>query len=175
MRTRWLGFVAIVSFWLAFDQGTKAWARTLPVDPAGCAFSGLAEHRCAGVPQPVIDGVWDWELAANTGAAFSSLRGSRWILSALALAAIAALGVMAWKTAPEQRLKRFALAAIVGGAAGNLIDRVRDGAVTDFVRWRIGDHRWPIFNVADVALVIGVALLLLETVATSRRAGKVAA
>jgi signal peptidase II len=50
---------------------------------------------------------------------------------------------------------------IAGGALGNLIDRVRDGAVTDFVRWRIHDHRWPIFNLADAALVAGVALILL--------------
>lgn len=51
---------------------------------------------------------------------------------------------------------------MAGGALGNLVDRLRDGAVTDFVRWRINEHRWPIFNVADAALVIGIMVLLLD-------------
>jgi signal peptidase II len=53
---------------------------------------------------------------------------------------------------------------------GNLVDRLHDGAVTDFVRWRIHDHRWPIFNIADAALFVGVALLLLEGILARRRA-----
>ncbi len=154
---------------LALDQGTKVWARTLPVNPPGCGVAELASHRCAGIPQPVISGYWDWELAQNDGAAFSSFRGSRIVLTLIALVALAMLGMMAAKTTAEQRLKRIALAAIAGGALGNLIDRVRDGAVTDFVRWHIHEHRWPIFNVADVALVIGVVLLLAESVLARRR------
>jgi signal peptidase II len=59
---------------------------------------------------------------------------------------------------------------VAGGALGNLVDRLHDGAVTDFVRWRINDHRWPIFNVADAALLIGVAILLIEGLRTRRRA-----
>lgn len=106
----------------------------------------------------------------NDGVAFSSFRGMRVVLSLLALGALVMLGVMAARTKPEERLKRWGLALIFGGALGNLFDRVSDGAVTDFVRWRIAEHRWPIFNVADVALVIGVALLLLESVAARRRA-----
>lgn len=51
---------------------------------------------------------------------------------------------------------------IAGGALGNLIDRVRHGAVTDFIRWRAGDHRWPIFNVADALLLVGVVLLFFS-------------
>jgi signal peptidase II len=76
---------------------------------------------------------------------------------------------MAWRTRPEQRLQRIALAMIAGGALGNLIDRMRDGAVTDYVRWRIGDAKWPIFNVADAALLIGVVLLLAESFVRWRR------
>jgi signal peptidase II len=169
-KRRALIFAAILAVVVAFDQGTKAWARTLPVTPPGCAVpADLIAHRCRGVPQPVIDGYWDWELAFNTGAAFSSLRGSQLLLGLLAGGALIVLGVMAWRTAPEQRLRRIALAVIAGGALGNLIDRVRDGAVTDFVRWRIGDARWPIFNVADAALLIGVVLLLAELVVQRRR------
>jgi signal peptidase II len=163
-------FAAILALAVGLDQGSKAWARTLPVSPPGCAVpADLIAHRCGGVPQPVIEGYWDWELAFNTGAAFSSLRGSQILLGLLACGALIMLGVMAWRTRPEQRLQRIALAMIAGGALGNLIDRVRDGAVTDFVRWRIGDAKWPIFNVADAALLIGVVLLLAESFVRWRR------
>jgi signal peptidase II len=162
-------FVALVLVTFAFDQGSKAWARTLPVDPPGCTTAELAAHRCRGIPQPVVAGYWDWELAMNDGVAFSSFRGKRVVLSLLAAAALVWIGIMAWRTKPEERMKRWGLAFVFGGALGNLFDRVRDGAVTDFVRWRIEDHRWPIFNIADVALVIGVALLVLESVAARRR------
>jgi signal peptidase II len=162
-------FAAILALVVALDQGSKAWARTLPVSPAGCDVPAeLIAQRCHGVPQPLIDGYWEWELAFNTGAAFSSFLGSQLVLGALACVALIALGVMAWRARPEQRLRRIALATIAGGALGNLIDRVRDGAVTDFVRWRVGEARWPIFNVADVALLVGVALLLLEGLAERR-------
>ncbi len=173
---RVLMFAAILALVVAFDQGSKAWARTLPVSPAGCDVpADLIAHRCRGVPQPLIDGFWDWELAFNTGAAFSSFRGSQLVLGAIAGLALIALGVMAWRARPERRLHRVALATIAGGALGNLIDRVRDGAVTDFVRWRVGEARWPIFNVADVALLVGVGLLLIAGFVEQRRARAAAA
>lgn len=168
-------FVALVLATFAFDQGSKAWARTLPVKPADCGTAALAAHTCHGVPQPVIAGFWDWELAMNDGAAFSSWRGSQVLLSLIAIGAIGFLCVLARRTRPEQRLQRVAYAMIAGGALGNLLDRVRDGAVVDFVHWKVGTLDWPIFNVADVALVIGVALLVLESIAARRRPGTLAA
>ncbi len=168
-------FVAILVVTLAFDQGSKAWAKTLPVQPANCSTAELAAHRCHGVPQPVVAGFWDWELALNDGAAFSNFRGNQVVLSLIAVGALVMLVWMARRTKPEQRLQRAAYAMIAGGALGNLLDRVRDGAVTDFVRWKVGSHAWPIFNVADVALVIGVALLVLESIAARRRPGILAA
>jgi len=168
---RALVFASVLALVVALDQGSKAWARTLPVSPAGCDVpAALISRECHGVPQPLIRGYWDWELAFNTGAAFSSFTGAPLVLGGLAGVALIALGVMAWRARPEQRLRRVALAMIAGGALGNLIDRVRDSAVTDFVRWRIGEARWPIFNVADAALLVGVALLLLEGLAERRRA-----
>jgi signal peptidase II len=140
-------FVGVLLCTAGFDQGTKEWARS---------------ELVVGQPEAVVDGYWDWELAMNDGAAFSSLRGSQVLLSLIALGALAVLGVMAHRTQPHQHLKRIALAVIAGGAIGNLIDRVRDGAVTDFVRWKAAGHSWPIFNVADAALVIGVMLLVLD-------------
>ena len=175
MQRRVVIFVAMLLVTLAADQGTKAWAHTLPTAPADCTLAQLATRQCHGVPQPVISGFWDWELALNDGAAFSNFRGSQVVLSLIAFGALIMLGVMAWRTKPEQRLQRVAYALIAGGALGNLIDRLQDGAVTDFVRWRIHEHRWPIFNVADVALVIGIALLVLESIAARRRPSTLAA
>jgi signal peptidase II len=152
-------FVAILLCTTGFDQASKDWARTLP----------------AGQPQPVIEGYWDWELARNPGVAFSTFDdlGSAGpiVLSILAALALVAVGIAAARARPEERLRRVAYALVAGGALGNLIDRLREGAVTDFVRWRIGEHRWPIFNVADAALLVGVALLLYEGAALWRRRG----
>ena len=163
-RRAWIIFAVVFAITLGFDQGSKAWARTLPVTP-GCTSAGMIAQHCGGIPQQVIDGYWDWELALNPGAAFSSLTGgvgTQLLLAVLAAGALIGIGIMAARTRPEQRLKRFGLAMIAGGALGNLVDRVRDGAVTDFIRWRWHEHRWPIFNVADAALLIGVVLLLLD-------------
>lgn len=157
MRT----WVAVVVFLitLGFDQGSKAWARS---------------ELTVGRPQPVVEGYWDWELAHNDGMAFSQLSGSRVLLTLFAIGALIGLGVLAQRTQPEERLKRLAYALIAGGALGNLVDRVRLGAVTDFVRWRIEDHRWPIFNVADAALLLGAVLLVAEMVITRRRTVRLA-
>jgi len=142
-------FVAIFLSSAGFDQGTKSWALTLP----------------PGQPQPVIAGVWDWELAHNPGVAFSSLQPiphGPLLLSVLALAMLAGILVMAARTRPDQRLMRVGLALIAGGALGNLVDRVRHGAVTDFIRWRAGEHMWPIFNVADALLLVGIVLVIFS-------------
>ena len=157
MRARILIFLAILATSTGFDQASKEWAR---------------ESLPAGVPQQVIPGFWDWELAKNPGAAFSVVTpttdGGRTaihiVFGVVAAIVLIGIGIAASRTRPEQQLRRTAYALIAGGALGNLIDRVAAGDVTDFVRWRWHDHMWPIFNVADAALVIGVALLLLESV-----------
>lgn len=140
-----LMFAVIFVITAGIDQGSKAWARTL--DPG--------RH-------PVISGYWDWEPAQNPGAAFSLLPGGTVLLGVIAAGALVAIGVAAARTPPEQRLRLVGLALVAGGALGNLIDRVRLGSVTDFVRWRIHEHLWPIFNVADAALLVGVVLLLAQ-------------
>ena len=170
-------FAVILIATLLADQGSKLWAHTLPVHPAGCAQpADLVAFRCIGVPQPVVDGFWDWELAYNPGVAFSTFSslaghaGTRVVLSLIAALALFGIGALALRTSPDERAKRIAYALIAGGALGNLIDRLHDGAVTDFVRWRIHDHRWPIFNLADAALLVGVALLLLAGLGKRPRA-----
>jgi signal peptidase II len=163
-KKRAVVFIAIAFLTLALDQGSKAWAQGLPV-PAGCTPTELAAQHCAGTPVPVIHGFWDWQLEYNTGVAFSTFAHASWghvALSILAVLALIAIGFAASRTQPEQRLRRVAFALIAGGALGNLLDRVRSGWVTDFVHWHVGHHDWPVFNVADVALLVGIAMLLLE-------------
>jgi signal peptidase II len=96
---------------------------------------------------------------ANTGAAFGMLRGRSLlfiIISALAALAIAAFSR---QIARQRTWEQLSFGLILGGAVGNLIDRVRLGAVVDFINIGIGDLRWPYFNVADSAITIGVAIL----------------
>jgi signal peptidase II len=96
---------------------------------------------------------------ANTGAAFGMLRGRSLlfiIISAVAAAAIACF----WRQIARQRAwEQLAFGLVMGGAVGNLIDRIRFGAVVDFINIGIGDLRWPYFNVADSAITIGVSIL----------------
>jgi signal peptidase II len=150
-------FVAIFLCTTGFDQASKTWA----------------EHALSpGVRQPVIEGYWDWELVKNTGVAFSTFAGGgggQIVLSLLALAVLIAIGVVAVRTRPEQKLELTGMALVGGGALGNLVDRIRAGGVTDFVRWHVGERMWPIFNVADAALLVGVGLLLLERALARRR------
>lgn len=171
------GFVIVFLLSTGFDQASKQWALNLPV-PAGCNVpADLVAHTCSGIPQPVIQGHWDWELAMNTGAAFSSLdhgAWSQWLLALLAFVAIGVIGVMVMRTRPEQRLERIAYGLIAGGALGNVIDRLRQGGVTDFVRWKWGSHYWPIFNVADAALLVGVVLLLAASAFRHRARAQIA-
>ncbi len=159
MRARVLFFLVIFFTSTGFDQASKEWAR---------------ETLHPGVVQPVIAGFWDWQLAQNSGAAFSVAAGDEHrtathvVFGVVAAIALIAIGIAASRTRPEQHGKRLAYALIAGGALGNLIDRIAAGDVTDFVRWHIHEHMWPIFNVADASLLVGVAVLLIDGWRNSR-------
>lgn len=141
---------------LVADQATKAWARTLAV----------------GTDEVVlIDGWLSFVHAQNTGAAFSTLPGFRWLFLGFTAIAVVVLVSLAWAQPPTARAVPAVLGTILGGAIGNAIDRLRLGHVTDFIqvsmghegladtmiRWA-GTRVWPIFNIADIALVVGVTL-----------------
>jgi len=112
---------------------------------------------------PVIRGFFDLTHLRNAGAAFGvfAAAGSTRPLLVTLLAAGVFAGVLVWSlTAPVQhRLLQTSLALIMGGAVGNLIDRVRFQAVTDFLRFYVNRWEWPSFNAADSAISVGVALL----------------
>jgi signal peptidase II len=163
----WMVFLIVGGITLVADQATKVWARaSLPVHPAGCSIpDDIVDHKCVGVPEKVIDGVWEWRLSFNPGSAFglfSSRSGARVFLTVVGIAAVLGMLWMMKKARPDQKALHWALALVAGGAIGNLIDRVYFGVVTDFVLWRYEKHEWPVFNVADVALVAGVGLMFVD-------------
>jgi signal peptidase II len=109
----------------------------------------------------VVGDVVRFTYIANEGAAFGLYLGdaSKTIFLVLSsLAAALVLGVYFYGT-DEGWLKRFALALILGGALGNIYDRVVYGSVIDFIDIGVGSYRWPIFNVADIAVTVGAILL----------------
>lgn len=144
------------------DQLTKVWA-----------LHALAP---AGMPHPVIPGLLNWTLAFNTGAAFSFLADSagwqRWFFVGLAVVISAMLTVWLARTSRRDWRTALPLALVIGGAVGNLIDRLHAAAVTDFIQvyWR--QWSYPVFNVADCGITVGAVLLIaFGLFADKRKAG----
>jgi len=129
---------------IVLDQLSKAWV-----------LSSLPEYTAV----PVIDGFWNWYRSYNTGAAFSFLSDAGgWQKYFFAILAVGISGLLAywlsraargdWKTA-------LPYALVIGGAIGNVIDRMLHGHVVDFIQWYWRDYHWPSFNIADSAIVAG--------------------
>ncbi len=115
----------------------------------------------------VIPGFFDIVHSTNQGMAFGIFNeaASPWragLLVAVPLAAVVIVAMMLWKAAALDRYTRWGLSLVLGGAAGNVFDRVAFGRVTDFLDFYVGDLHWPAFNVADSAIVVGSCLLALE-------------
>ena len=108
---------------------------------------------------------WNWVLTFNRGAAFSFLASEdgwqRWFFTALALA-VSCWIVFMLRSHAAQKLISLSLALIMGGALGNVVDRVRFGAVVDFVQWHAAGYYWPAFNVADSAITVGAVLMVWD-------------
>ncbi len=149
-----LGVVAALVVLVA-DQGSKWWV-----------LNGL---DLASVGQVVVLSVLNLTLVWNRGVTFGLLNGfGPWghvILAAVALGVVAALAV--WLRRAESRVVAVSIGAIAGGAIGNVVDRVRYGAVVDFIHTHVdtpwGDMSWYVFNVADAAIVCGVVALVIES------------
>ncbi len=159
--SRWMRWLALSAAVAAADLATKAWA--------SAAFAPGDVHVVA----PFLNFV----LWHNPGAAFSFLAGAggwqRWLFIGLTVVVSAALLVMLRRT-DGNRLLATALALVLGGAAGNLWDRVMLGHVVDFIQLHAAGYYWPAFNVADSAITVGVVLILVDgfrEARASRRAG----
>ena len=117
------------------------------------------------VPHEVIPGFFNWTLAFNTGAAFSFLADQpgwqRWLFTALAIFVTIALTIWLKRTARSDWKTALPISFVIGGALGNLIDRLHAGTVTDFIQVYYRDWVFPSFNVADSAISVGAALLVI--------------
>jgi signal peptidase II len=182
-RYKWKIFAIVGVLSLIADQVTKVWARhVLPLKGHGSLADGACAipddmvgkaPRCFAETIDFIDGFWQWRLSMNPGSAFglfgSNQAAARIFLSIVGIAAVGGMVWMVKKARTDQKVLHWALAFVAGGAVGNLIDRIYFGYVTDMVLWRYKTHEWPVFNVADVVLVIGVGLMFIDIQKESKR------
>jgi signal peptidase II len=156
----WLLLSAVV---IALDQLSKWWA--------------LHALQPVGLPHEVIPGFLNWTLIFNRGAAFSFLGGSsgwqRWFFVALAVVISAVL--VAWLARTPRRDWRtgMPLGLIVGGALGNLIDRLHAAQVTDFIQVYYRQWSYPVFNLADCGITVGAVLLVAFGLFASKSGSRV--
>ena len=132
----------------------------------------------SGVPHPVVGNGLRFALVYNPGAAFGLYLGqnSRWIFMALTFGALIVLWRLYRHTAPGDFARTLAVTLVTAGAIGNLLDRIRSElGVVDFIDLGLGDHRWPTFNVADMAVSVGAFLLAWVLWGEDRKAVHVAA
>ena len=136
------------------------------------ADSSLTLHS----PVPVIPGFFDVMLAYNKGAAFSFLAEAggwqRWFFTALALGVSVAIIVWMKRLSASEKLTAVSLALVLGGAVGNLIDRLLHGHVIDFIQVYFGSYAYPAFNIADSAIFIGAALMIIEALLSKKEEAK---
>ena len=112
---------------------------------------------------PVIDGLFHFTYVQNTGAAFSSFEGMRWLFVLIFAVLTVAIGYeMVKKTMPFSKLEWWCIAAIYGGGLGNMIDRIRLGFVVDMIE--VEFIKFPVFNVADCFITCGCILMLISLV-----------
>lgn len=190
-RPRWGLLVAVVLALVAADQATKFLAvkhlttgfrdfgaRTFPEElrafiavehPTPRAYD--SGHRCV----PVVKAFWSHCYAENPGAAFSfahnwpeSIRVP--FFHVVTLIAVVMIALYYRKLERGQRILHAALCLVMGGAVGNLIDRLIRGYVIDFIDWHLNDYwwakpsvHWPTFNIADVGISVGVGLIVLDS------------
>ncbi len=161
LSPRRLGFL-VAAITLAVDQGHKIWMLDV--------FDIAARQPVALTP--FLDLVMAW----NPGISYSLLSAEtpegRLALLALSLGATLLLGVWLWRA--QRRITTIGLGLIVGGALGNAWDRFAYGAVADFFHFHVGGFHWYIFNLADVAIVAGVCLLLYESLVMAEEKGEAA-
>lgn len=141
--------IAIILGIIILDQITKVWVQTSLLD----------------LQMPVeITSFFNLVLAYNHGISFSMLQaGSGLQVAALTVMALAIVAILVtWLRRGPSSIVAWALSLIIGGALGNVIDRIRLGAVVDFLDFHVGGWHWPAFNVADSAICIGVVLILLD-------------
>jgi signal peptidase II len=151
-RRGWAILAGAAGLVFVLDQASKAWVM------------GRLDWGESWYIIPVLRGFFSLTLISNTGAAFGTLKDQGTLLSLLAIVVVAGILVYQRQLTAQQGWLRLSLGLQLGGAAGNLADRLRLGYVVDFLDFYVIDprgvsHHWPAFNVADSAIVLGVLLL----------------
>jgi lipoprotein signal peptidase len=153
-RTLRLAGLLAAALILAADQASKWWV--------------LYDLRLPDIGSVAVLPVLNLTMVWNRGVTFGLLDSfgtvGPIVLTGVALAVVAALGVWLWRA--ERLMVALALGAVAGGAAGNIIDRLRFGAVVDFIHAHAWGWSWYVFNIADAAIVCGVGALLLDSLFT---------
>ena len=139
-----IGYLIFAVVWVALDQGVKFLVR-----------AAIPLHTS----QTFLPGLFDLTYIRNTGAAFSILRSQTWLLTVLSGVAVVVLLVLLLRRAIPSRLGMLSLSLLLAGAAGNFIDRLAFGYVTDMFQTTF--MNFPVFNVADIGVVIGGFFLVL--------------
>ena len=126
-----------------------------------------------GQSQEIIDNFFYFTYAHNTGVAWGMLAGHLWLFIIVALISAVLMIIFFKRTRKEEILTRFGLVLTFAGMIGNLADRIVLGHVRDFIDVIIFNYNFPIFNIADVAVVIGVALIIIEIIFEEHIHGKI--
>jgi signal peptidase II len=149
LKWLWISLLVVV-----FDQTTKQVAELL-----------LPRHQAVNVIP-----YFDWYLTYNKGAAFSFLADAggwqRWMFTLIAIVISGIIVQWMYKLPREETMTAVSLSLILGGAIGNLIDRVYLGHVIDYIQVWLGSYPWPAFNIADAAIFVGAAMLILSSFTT---------
>jgi signal peptidase II len=151
-RSSWHGLALLTFGVLAFDQATKY---------------AVERFTSTGSSRVLIPGFLNLVHTTNPGVAFGLLADSptAWLAPVLILFSVALIGLLGWLLVTGRGggwLGQWGLALILGGAAGNVLDRVTRHSVTDFIDFYVGSHHWYTFNIAESAIVVGAGLVVLE-------------
>lgn len=118
---------------------------------------------------PVVPGFFNLTFLKNTGAAWGILGGQNVSLTILSVVMLFVMVFFRRSFLSDTRLHRIALGLLTGGIVGNMIDRIKWGAVTDFLDFYVGSWHWPAFNIADSAICVGVGIYIVTTFLEERK------
>ena len=151
--------LALAALAILADQALKNWLLTGP----------LLEPQVFEITS-FFNVVSAWNKGVSFSMFWTSAEYGRWVLSAVAI--VISLGLVIWLTRVSHKLPAIAIGLVIGGALGNVIDRLRFGAVFDFLDFYIGQYHWPAFNLADSCITLGVFLLLWDGLFHGQERGK---
>jgi signal peptidase II len=177
-KAKWIWLVALAGIVVICDQVTKTSVKKNLAEPRTglypppCNPEGKLEERTRYRSNPaitVVDGYFHLRYVENCGGAFGFLstqneKYRRPFFYATSLLATIFLLYLFVRIGPREKVLMVAFSLILGGAIGNVIDRVSMGYVVDFIEWHLRDrYRWPTFNIADVGITVGLVLILIDS------------